>query len=81
MPKVTPICNGAFTISHTTREVWGVDDDDATRETLIFSDLRGHQWASERFTDSFHPQEPNCPLCGMMWTNVVDTVPSAKEAL
>lgn len=28
MPKITAI-KGGFNIQHTTREVWGVDDDDA----------------------------------------------------
>lgn len=28
MPKITPT-KGGFNIQHTTREVWGVDDDDA----------------------------------------------------
>jgi hypothetical protein len=36
-----------------------------TRETLIFACLRGHKWESVRFTDSFHPQQADCPTCGM----------------
>lgn len=52
-----------------------------TREILVFSCSQGHQWTSERFTDSFHPQEPNCPLCHGMWAHVVDTVPSSRGSL
>lgn len=50
-----------------------------TREFLRFSCPHGHQWDSMRFTDSFHPQEPNCPTCGRMWAIVCKEMPEESD--
>ena len=64
--KITPTKRG-FNIQHTTREVWGVDDDDAPTITGSHYDYVHQAWTQDgKYVRCGHPAAMDCGCYGKL---------------